>query len=189
MSLKHAILGLLMYESMTGYDFKSFLDNSINFFWSAQLSQIYRDLGTLEKQGYVTYHIEPQEGRPDRKVYSITEDGEHIFKDWLEKFPATLSPVIRDEFAVRIFFGAQLSYDELEFQFKRFIKEKQEERTSLDTVSKVIKNYSRRISSPEDRFFWKLVQKRSYLANEALIQWAEECIQLLDEKKKQGDIE
>lgn len=50
MSLPHAILGLLNYMPMTGYDLKNFFDDSIDFFWSAQMSQIYRELKNLEKR-------------------------------------------------------------------------------------------------------------------------------------------
>ena len=41
MSLKHALLGLLNYRPMTGYDLKQRFDHSISHFWSANLSQIY----------------------------------------------------------------------------------------------------------------------------------------------------
>lgn len=187
MSLQHAILGLLSYESMSGYDMKSFLDTSINFFWTAQLSQIYRDLGTLEKKGYVSYEIQVQEGRPDRKVYSITRQGEKAFEDWLGKFPLTLSPATRDEFCMRIFFGARLPRDEVAFQLKRFIKEKQEETSTQAYVEKVIERYSSYIEKPEEAFYWNLLLRRNQMLTETLIQWAEESIrqlELLEEDEK-----
>lgn len=64
MSLPHAILGLLTYQPMTGYDLKQVFDTSINHFWSAHQSQIYRELAALESKGQVTSQIEPQEGTP-----------------------------------------------------------------------------------------------------------------------------
>ncbi|HHW60359.1 MAG TPA: PadR family transcriptional regulator [Syntrophomonadaceae bacterium] len=187
MSLQQAILGLLSYESMSGYDMKSFLDTSINFFWTAQLSQIYRDLGTLEKKGLVSYQIEVQEGRPDRKVYSITEKGEKAFEDWLGRFPQTLSPATRDEFCMRIFFGSRLPRDEVAFQLKRFIKEKQEEISTQAYVKKVIATYSSHIEKPEEVFYWNLLLRRNQMLTETLIQWAQESIrqlELLEEDEK-----
>ncbi|MEA1961431.1 MAG: PadR family transcriptional regulator [Bacillota bacterium] len=180
MSLQHAILGLLTYESMSGYDLKSFLDNSINFFWTAQLSQIYRDLGSLESKGYVTYHIEKQEGRPDRKVYSINEEGRGAFTKWLEKFPPTLSSAVRDEFAVRIFFGSRISQDEMSFQLKRFKKEKEEELKSFVYVNKIVEKYSQTLGAPQEEFYWKLLLKRSYMVTNSLIEWADESIQMIE---------
>jgi len=178
LSLAHAILGLLTYEPRTGYDLKAFFDNSINFFWPAQLSQIYRDLGTLESKGCVTYHIEPQEGRPDRKVYSITDEGHRVFSKWLEKFPSVLSSACRDEFSVRMFFGSHLSNRELIFQLNRFIREKQEDLESLTRVTHIVEMYSQK--SPADKIYWQMLLRRQELTTAALIQWADESIKLLE---------
>ena len=186
MSLQHAILGLLSYEPMSGYDMKSFLDNSINFFWSAQLSQIYRDLGTLEKKGCVSFHIDAQEGRPDRKVYHITPEGEKAFHEWLQRFPGTLSSAVRDEFSVRIFFGSRISKEELLFQLRRFIKEQQEQIASFAYVKKVVESYSKK-TAPEEEFYWKLLLNRSNSVARTLINWAEESIQELENIDKDTD--
>ena len=49
--LKHGILGLLNYGDMTGYEIKTAFEDSLNHFWHAQTSQIYRELQLLEKNG------------------------------------------------------------------------------------------------------------------------------------------
>ena len=49
MPLKHAILGLLNYAEMTGYDIDRYFKSSIAFFWHAQTSQIYKELNTCTK--------------------------------------------------------------------------------------------------------------------------------------------
>lgn len=183
MSLQHALLGLLSYRPMTGYDLKQIFEKSINHFWSAQLSQIYRDLGNLETKGYLTSRIEPQEGRPDKKVYSITAEGEKAFHNWLVKFPQALTCAVRDEFLVRIFFGSQLPPGELEFQLKKFIKEKQEEIESYSAVEKIIEHYAREMSRSEEKLFWRLTLRRGYIMAEGSIRWAEECLEQL---KKAG---
>lgn len=177
MSLQYAILGLLDYQPMTGYDLKQVFDKSINFFWSAQLSQIYRELGTLESKGCVSSIVEPQEGRPDKKIYSITEEGKKALKKWLAKFPQALTVPVRDEFSVRLFFGSGLSREELEFQLKRYIKEKKEELESFIDIEKAIEHFSGEINRPEEKFFWRLVLKRGYKIAEASIHWAEECLE------------
>jgi DNA-binding PadR family transcriptional regulator len=180
MSLHYAILGLLTYEPRTGYDLKAFFDNSINFMWTASLSQIYRELAKLEGQGYVTSVVEPQTGRPDKKIYLVTEEGEQGFRNWLVKFPGSLSTAVRDEFSVRLFFGSRLTTEETIFQLRRFIKEKQEEMTSLHYVAKVIEHYSRQISAPEEEFYWKLIHKRGLMTCTNLIEWAEESIREIE---------
>ncbi len=181
MSLQHAILGLLTYEPRTGYDLKAFFENSINFMWTASLSQIYRELSKLEGQGYLTSIVEPQTGRPDKKYYQVTEEGEQAFRDWLVKFPGSLSTAVRDEFSVRIFFGSRLTREETIFQLRRFIKEKQEEMASLHHVIRVIEHYSHHISAPEEEFYWKLIHKRGVMTCTALIEWAEDSIREIEQ--------
>jgi len=52
MALKHGLLGLLNYKSETGYDLDKLFKQSLNFFWKAQTSQIYRELNY--GMGYIT---------------------------------------------------------------------------------------------------------------------------------------
>ena len=47
MSLKHAILGFLNYQPQTGYELKEVFDDSVQHFWLADQSQIYRTLNDL----------------------------------------------------------------------------------------------------------------------------------------------
>lgn len=184
MSLPNAILGLLMYTPMTGYDLKTMIDRSINFIWTAHLSQIYRELGVLEEKGLLTSRIEPQEDRPDKKIYSVTEEGEKAFLQWLGKFPAILSTSTRDEFALRIFFGSKLSDEELAFQLERFIREKKEELALLDTVAEIILTQTEKSGMESERFYWNLLLKRGVAMGQVLVKWAEESAAELREHHK-----
>ena len=73
--LKYALLGFLSYQPQTGYELKQVIDQSVQYFWQAKQSQIYRTLKALEEEGLVASQVEPQEGRPDRRVYAIKESG------------------------------------------------------------------------------------------------------------------
>jgi DNA-binding PadR family transcriptional regulator len=73
--LKHGILGLLNYGEMTGYEIKEVFACSLNFFWTAQTSQIYRELQTIEKKHWAKSTLIMQEGKPDKKVFKITDEG------------------------------------------------------------------------------------------------------------------
>jgi len=53
MALEHAILGFLDYGPMSGYDLKKTFDDSVNHFWTAQQSQIYRALKKMVGDGWV----------------------------------------------------------------------------------------------------------------------------------------
>ncbi len=72
MSLDYAILSFLNFAPMSGYDLKKLFDDSINHFWSATQSHIYRALGQMETRGWITHETIDQERHPNKKVYSIT---------------------------------------------------------------------------------------------------------------------
>ena len=72
--LKHGILGLLHYHEMTGYEIMEVFRDSLNFFWNAKTSQIYRELQELERKEWAVKRIVPQSGKPDKNVYSVTEE-------------------------------------------------------------------------------------------------------------------
>ena len=82
--LKHGILGLLNYGDMTGYEIMTVFRDSLNYFWQAQTSQIYRELQGLEKNGWIkSTHIK-QENKPDKNLLSITEEGKKELVAWLK---------------------------------------------------------------------------------------------------------
>lgn len=184
MSLQFAILGLLNYKPMTGYDLKKMFDESINHFWAASLSQIYRELGTLESKAYTTSVIQHQQDRPDKKIYSITESGKAAFKEWLNHFPDKLSKETRDEFTLRIFFGSNLSKEQLTAQFRRFIQEKKDKLELIQNLYQISDAYAKdmKLFNGEE-LHWKLVLRRAVLTLEMLIGWANECIGELNEQE------
>lgn len=179
MSLKHAILGLLSYEPMSGYDLNRIFKNSINYFWDASVSQIYRDLSSLEDMGCVTFRAEPQEGRPDKKIYSVTEQGRIMLDAWLNRFPAQLKTAYRDEFLVRVFFGARISPEDLKYELRKLARELQQGIEQLKSGREQIEGHE--TYPDEDKFFWELTGKLGYRSMVAFKEWAEESIQAIDE--------
>jgi PadR family transcriptional regulator, regulatory protein AphA len=107
-SLTHAILGILSYRSMTGYDLKTHsFDTTVAHFWPADQAQIYRTLDKMAEQGWVESQIEFQEDRPNRKVYTITDTGREELQRWLLT-NQPLSPY-REPFLIQLFFSNLLT--------------------------------------------------------------------------------
>lgn len=100
MALEHAILVALAEKSASGYDLARRFDASIGHFWSASHQQIYKVLARMESDKRVESHLVAQDGRPDKKVYSITEAGHAELTAWLAT-PAR-SEALRSEFALRL---------------------------------------------------------------------------------------
>lgn len=83
MALTHAILVSLCEQSGSGYELAHRFDRSIGYFWSATHQQIYRTLRTMEDDGWV--HVTPvrQQGRPDKKVYTVSDAGRAELARWI----------------------------------------------------------------------------------------------------------
>ncbi len=125
MPLKHALLGFLNYQPMTGYDLKQTFDQSIYYFWNAKLSQIYPALNRMREDGWLTMEVDYQEDKPNRKVYHITKTGREEFKRWQQE-PPVLSPV-REPFLIKVFFGGRLKKEEMLVQLRRQLALHQEQ--------------------------------------------------------------
>lgn len=188
MSLQYAILGLLSYDSMTGYDLKKMFDESINNFWAAGMSQIYRELGALEGKGYLTSVIRQQQDRPDKRIYSITEEGRAAFRKWITNFPEKLSKEKRDEFTLRIFFGSSLSNRQLLEQFRRFVQEKQRQLDEVKSLYGMSEKYVEQLKLfNREEIYWRFVLRRAQLSLEMLMVWANECMDELNRQIEEED--
>jgi len=100
-TLGYALLGLLAREALTGYELAGRMRGRIGFFWGARHSQIYPELAKLEGGGLVSYEPVEQEGKPDKKVYSITDAGLTALVEWAVA-PAKPGPT-RDETTLKAY--------------------------------------------------------------------------------------
>ncbi len=108
MSLEHALLGFLSREPETGYDLKTRgFDRELAHCWNADQAQVYRTLERLRERRLVTSRNVPQRGKPDRRVFSITESGREELSRWLGTSETPRPP--RDPFLLHLFFSAELA--------------------------------------------------------------------------------
>ncbi|GAC69079.1 PadR family transcriptional regulator [Gordonia soli] len=100
MALEHAIMVSLAERPGTGYEIGRQFDRSIGHFWSATHQQIYRTLKKLHVDGLVSYEPVVQEGRPDKKVYSLSPAGREALREWV----STPTPIqqLRDDLGVKL---------------------------------------------------------------------------------------
>ncbi len=83
MALEHALLVSLSERSGTGYQLTRRFDRSIGHWWRASHQQIYKTLARMTENGLVTYVEQAQDGKPDKKVYSITDTGRKTLSEWI----------------------------------------------------------------------------------------------------------
>lgn len=182
MSLDHAILGFLNYQPYTGYDLKKIFDTSVQHFWQADQSQIYRTLNRLMKQGFAEMEKVPQEDRPDRKVCHITEAGQAELLNWLAGPPPLGSP--RSAPLIQVFFAGQLSDDEILAKFEGYAAIMRMVLGQYEQVTDQLQPFKEEIPSPREHFFWLLTLENGIRNMTANLEWAESVI----ERIKAGEV-
>lgn len=102
--ITYGVLGLLAFWGpLSGYDLKRIFDHTLAPMWGAAQSQIYKELRRMKELGWVEMEREEQEARPDRKVYSITEQGHVALRQWQAQPPGIFQ--LRDELLLKVLFG------------------------------------------------------------------------------------
>ncbi|MGP9724730.1 PadR family transcriptional regulator [Corynebacterium sp. AOP40-9SA-29] len=100
MALEHAIMISLAERPGTGYDLGRQFATSLGHFWPATRQQIYRTLGRLHDDGLVTCRDVAQDGRPDKKIYTLAPAGRAALHDWIADPSEVMK--IRDDLSVKI---------------------------------------------------------------------------------------
>ena len=112
MDVKTLCLGLLSLDEACGYDLKKNFESLFKHFFAAGYGSIYPALADLSEAGLVDCREIPQNGRPIRKVYEITEAGRKHFRNTLDK--ETPSHKLRSDFLVMMYFADQLDANRLQ---------------------------------------------------------------------------
>lgn len=100
MALDHAIMISLAERPGTGYELGRQFSASLGHFWPASRQQIYRTLARLDDDGLITCRDVPQQGRPDKKVYSLAPAGQDALAAWIAE--PTAVTTLRDELGVKL---------------------------------------------------------------------------------------
>ncbi|MGB3691697.1 MAG: PadR family transcriptional regulator [Spirulinaceae cyanobacterium] len=178
MSLTYAILATLTDEPASGYDIAKKFDSSVSFFWQASHQQIYRELNKLEEKSWIFAETITQEGRPNKKIYSLTKLGKEKIIEWIAK-PGKVSPH-KEEVLVKLFAGylvkPQILIRELE-------RHRQLHKRQLDVYKGIAQqNFPQphQLSFPHKCQYLTLRQGIRYEEN--YIGWCQEAIEFLEKE-------
>ena len=168
MSLPYVILTILKDNDSTGYDVTKKLSGTIGLFWSASHQQVYRELNKMLKMSWVNSSFFPQQGKPDKKIYSLTEMGVAELTKWVES--PIKDQVMRDELSLKIYAAQKINNHNIKKQLHQDLKKRQKEllllRKKLEQVSSI---------EPLD----ELYIKRNLYVLEADIKWIKQAILIL----------
>lgn len=111
MDVKTLCLGLLSIRDACGYDLKKEFESTFKHFYSAGYGSIYPALADLAEHGLVNCREIPQDGKPDRKTYSITAAGRDAFRNALKN--TNPQHKIRSEFLAMMYFADLMDTERL----------------------------------------------------------------------------
>jgi len=191
-----AILGLLNWKPMSGYDIKKLVEMGLSHFWSESYGNLFPTLNSLVDEGLATKRTDPKSGGRQRQVYTITAKGRRTFAKWLRE-PA--DPVqMRNELQLKFFLTSRGSVDDSirlleEYrnqQNERYVDYKQSEvilaeavRTDVmpDDIEPIMGKTAER--SNELLIFF-LTLRHGILAIEARMAWIDEALRALRARKR-----
>ncbi len=179
MSLKHGLLGILHHGPMAGYDLNQIFNQSLNFFWAAETSQIYRELNSMEKQGWLSSEIVLQTEKPNRKVYSLTDSGREEFIRWLSTDDLESSMKVRHSFIMRIFFSGRRPMEATIDSLKAYQAHLEAAAKAMESVESSISRYEQGPAGSRESLFWRLTADYGRRSNRMAREWAENAINLL----------
>jgi len=182
MSLKHTLLGFISYGPQTGYDLKKIMDNSTQFFWHAKLGQIYPALKKLAEEGLVKASVVPQEGKPDKKIYSITKAGRGALMDWLAEPMNKLLPVKRPAL-LKLFFSGTLDKGTILDHFQRQLDLHRAQLVHYEQeTSAYIEQIIAETGLVREGVLWELTRQFGEEHERAYIRWLEEAIETIEQE-------
>ena len=88
------LLGMLRVESQHGYQLNEFIEHNLGRVTDMKKPTAYALLERLEQSGAITSRVSQEGNRPPRKVYTITEMGEHLFNRLLRETLAAAAPYV-----------------------------------------------------------------------------------------------
>jgi PadR family transcriptional regulator AphA len=104
---EYVVLGYLCDEPLHGYDLCRRIADGLGSVWRVATSQLYGVLHRLEERGWVTSTPITQEGRPERRVHTVTGEGRRAFVEWATS-PVARFRDLRVVFLAKVYFLRRL---------------------------------------------------------------------------------
>lgn len=174
----YVILGLLSFGECSGYEIKKKIENEIGYFYKVSNGQIYPVLKKLLQQNNASYRVEKSDGKPYRKVYSITEQGYAALKEWLDK-----TDYPHNEFLLRLYFGSIRPISRNIEMIKDFMAAKEKH---LETYNNIQKYFNLDTIDKLQHYYSYFTLRYGHLMAKAYIDWCNEVVDTLQELDKES---
>jgi DNA-binding PadR family transcriptional regulator len=197
---RFAVLGLLSWQPMSGYQIKKMIEIGLSHFWAESYGQLYPTLQKLVVDGLVTRSSEAT-GKRKKYVFSITKAGRRRFLKWLAE--PTEQPRIRNEFQLKFFLASDLpiehglsllsDYQTLQAHLAETYMESERILSAALKHGEIAEDVDQVLgpTSKQQILFFLISLRHGVLAVEARLAWCEESIHILkkEQKKKRNSNE
>lgn len=172
-TLHFALLGLLSRRALTGYEILKRFRRSIVFFWHAERSRIYAELGRLERLGFLRSEVTAQTSRPNQRRYTITSSGRAVLGEWLAA--AVPASPMKDEMLLRTFFADLLPPGAAVSSLRRHAQEHRRILAEFETIKAALRTrYGSPLQSADGAlFFGSLVLEQGIRFERMYAEWCE----------------
>lgn len=131
------VLGILSESSSTGYEIKQKFETVFSNFYNASFGSIYPILHKLEQQGKIAVTLIHQDGKPDKKIYTITKKGMESFYHYLQ---TEIEPRKNKwDFMVRVYFADKIPLPKQKEMIDTELAKQEDSVNQLLALQKMIK--------------------------------------------------
>ncbi len=135
MNVRTICLAILYDGEATGYEIRKLsVEGEYSYFIDASYGSIYPALARLEQEKLVVSRVEAQEGKPAKKIYSITDAGRSSFIQSL--FEKLGEDEFRSEFLLFLRFASELPQSLIEQRVNERVAEIDAKLADFDRLSR-----------------------------------------------------
>lgn len=169
----YAVLGMLGFGPMSGYDIRKQTESSLGYFWSESYGQVYPALHALAAARLIRRRPGARTGGRERVVYQITELGRDALRRW-RAMPPRVAPM-RSELLLKLFFGDRDSVGPEIAWVEQLLRD---ESRALAEFRKV-KGELRRQGDHPSLPFWLVTLSFGEHRSRAIVRWCRETVKAL----------
>jgi DNA-binding PadR family transcriptional regulator len=162
----YAILGMLSLAPMSGYELLANVGKTIAHFWTISKSQTYAELARLEGLGLLAGTDVAQEGAPDKRTYTLTDDGVAALEGWLAQ-PSFGETTTRSHVLLKVFFAYRMPGEVFAAMLETYRQEAEATRAHLASIVDLLEGL------PET-FYPRATALLGMRTAEATVRWVDE---------------
>ncbi len=164
----YAVLGLLSFARMSGYDLAAVAQRSAAQVWPISKTQVYAELRRLHELGLVEGSDAEHSGGPTKTLFELTRSGERELDQWLAT-DTSAGLRLRAPTVLKLLFGHRTKPRHARAHLGRFRERVSERLVELEQIASVLER------SPDAVYAWATARFGVRICA-AIVAWIDEVI-------------